>query len=241
MIFSPLNIEQELFRERLRQEKLIDDAQRILEQSLQSDEQVLERLQSTSAEKELNIQLDAEDRQRVFAITDIRKICIRYRLRFLDSSFFKAEFPYEAIAQIKMFEKKYGLKIESFKIMAPDHAFNLENINKDPLLFAQLTDGSYFLLHKWGHDLAWYKKYLYFPLQNPIIFFATLLACCGLVALSIPAAWMNVVMNFEGEVYLRIWLTLHLFIMFTGLCIWAGLAFDKNFSCNTWDSKYYNW
>jgi hypothetical protein len=241
MIFSPLNIEQELFRERLRQERLVDQVQRILEQSKQSDEKILERLHSTQAEKDLNIQLDAEDRQRVFSIAEIRKTAIRYRLRFLDSSFFKAEFPYEAVAEIKSFEKKYGMQIEHFKIMAPDHAFNLENINKDPLLFVQLTDGSYYLLHKWGRDLAWYKKYLYFPLQNPIIFFSTLLACCALVALSIPGGWMNVIMNFEGEHYLRIWLTLHLFIMFTGLCIWAGLAFDKNFSCNTWDSKYYNW
>jgi hypothetical protein len=241
MIFSPLNIEQELIRERLRQERLVDEAQRILEQSLQSDEKILERLHSTFTEKELNIQLDAEDRKRVFSITDIRKISIRYRLRFLDSSFFKAEFPYQAVEEIKLFERKYGLQIKNFKIMAPDHAFDLENINKDPLLFAQLTDDSYYLLHKWGHDLVWYKKYLYFPLQNPIIFFSTLLICCGLVALSIPSAWMNVIMNFEGEVYLRIWLTLHLFIMFTGMCIWAGLAFDKNFSCNTWDSKYYNW
>jgi hypothetical protein len=241
MIFSPLNIEQELIRERMRQEKLIDAAQQILEEAVQSDEKIIERLQSTAVEKHLNIQFDEEDRKRLFGISDIGKICIRYRLRFLDSSFFKAEFPYEAIAEIRNFERKHGLKIEHFKIMAPDHAFNLENINKDPLLFAQLTDGSYFLLHKWGDDLAWYKKYLFFPMQNPIIFFATLLACCGIISLSIPAAWMNVVMNFDGEVYLRIWLILHLFIMFTGLFIWAGLAFDKNFSCNTWNSKYYNW
>ena len=233
MIFSPLNIEKELIRERLRQEKLINTAQEILEQSVQADEKILQRLRSTEAEKQLDITLDDEDRKRIFSITDICKVSIRYRLRFLDSAHFKAEFPYEAVAEIKTFERKYGLQVKNFKIMAPDHAFNLENINKDPLLFAQLTDNTYYLLHKWGHDLAWYKKYLFFPLQNPVLFFGTLLLLCGLVSLSVPAAWMNVVMNFTGEVYLRIWLTLHLFIMFTGLCIWAGLAFDKNFSCNT--------
>jgi hypothetical protein len=240
MIFSSLNIEQELIRERLRQEKLVASAHDILEEAVHSDEKILTRLKTTPAEKELNLILDVTDRRRIFSLTDIRKISIRYRLRFLDSSFFKAEFPHDAVAEIKSFERKYGLQVQHFKIMAPDHAFNLENINKDPLLFAQLTDDSYYLIHKWGHDLAWYKKYLFLPLQNPVLFFCTLLVACSLVSLSVPSAWMNVVMNLAGEVYLRIWLALHLFIMFTGLFIWAGLAFDKNFSCNTWDSKYYN-
>jgi hypothetical protein len=241
MIFSPLNIEQELIRERLRQEKFLESVEGILEEAAQSHEKILTRLKTTEVEKELNLVLDEADRERIFSITDIRKIAIRYRLRFLDSSFFKAEFPYQAVAEIKAFEKKYGLEVRHFKIMAPDHAFKLENINKDPLLFAQLPNGSYYLLHKWGHDLAWYKKYLFLPLQNPVLFFGTLFVVCGLISLSVPAAWMNVVMNFAGEVYLRIWLTLHLFIMFTGLFIWAGLAFDRNFSCNIWESKYYNY
>src|SRR4051812_44151930 len=199
MIFSPLNLEQELIRERLRQEKLVESAHKILEEAVLSDEKIIDRLKTTPVEKELNLVLDELDRSRIFSLSDIRSIAIRYRLRFLDSSFFKAEFPYQAVAEIKTFEKKYGLQIKRFRIMAPDHAFNLENINKDPLLFAQLTDDSYYLLHKWGHDLAWYKKYLFFPLQNPVIFFVTLFVACGLISLSVPAAWMNVLMNFTGE------------------------------------------
>ena len=240
MIFSPLNLEKELFQERVRQSRLIDDVHDILDQQIRADEAILERLKTTEPEKELNIVLDAEDRARIFSLTEIRNIAVRYRLRFLDSSFYKNEFPYTAVAEIKTFERKYGVAIQKFKIMAPDHAFNLEDINKDPLLFAQLTDGSYYLIHKWGRDLAWYKKYLFLPLQTPVVFFVTLFSFCCLCALSVPTAWMHI-LNLTSEVYLRIWLSLHLFIMFTGLCIWAGMAFDKNFSCNTWDSKYYNW
>jgi hypothetical protein len=60
-----------------------------------------------------------------------------------------------------------------------------------------------------------------------------------LISISIPVGWMNI-FNLTSEVYLRIWLSIHLFIMFSGIAIWAGMAFDKNFSCYTWDSKYYN-
>jgi hypothetical protein len=240
MIFSPLNIEQELIRERIRQQRFVNVAHDILEESIREEEQIRQRLHSTQAEKELHIIFNAEDRERIFSLKDIRRTCIRYRLRFLDSLYFKAEFPYAAIAEIKNFERKYGVQVKHFKLMAPDHAFNLENVNKDPLLFAQLTDNSFYLVHKWGKDLAWYKKYLYLPLQNPIIFFTTLFLICALISVSIPVQWMNV-LSFVSEVYLRIWFSIHLFILFTGFAVWAGLAFDKNFSNNNWDSKYYNW
>jgi len=59
---------------------------------------------------------------------------------------------------------------------------SISRISIRPLLFAQLTDNSYYLIHKWGNDLAWYKKYLYLPLQTPVIFFATLLCSCALLA-----------------------------------------------------------
>src|SRR5215216_2274871 len=117
MIFSPLNIQQELIRERLRQEKLVESAHDILEAAVQTDKKILARLKSTDVEKELNLVLDEGDRSRIFSLTDIRSIAIRYRLRFLDSSFFKAEFPYQAVAEIKAFEKKYGLEIKRFRIM----------------------------------------------------------------------------------------------------------------------------
>ncbi len=240
MIFSPLNIKQELIHERMRQQKLINDVHELLEEVNRKDEKILQRLKQEHPEKELLLNIDAHNRQNIFSLAEIRNTCIRYRLRFLSSYYFKAEFPYEALMKIKEFEKKYGVEISGFKIMAPDHAFELQNINKDPLLFAQLSDESFYLLHKWGKDLAWYKKYLFYPMQNPVIFFLTLLAFCALGSLVIPVQWLNV-MNFESEVYLRLWLVVHFFIMCSGMALWVGISFSKNFSCNTWDSKYYNW
>ena len=142
--------------------------------------------------------------------------------------------------KIKEVEKKYGIEITDFKVIAPDHAFDLQNINKDPLLLAKVSDDAYLLIHKWGKDLAWYKKYIFFPLQNPAIFFLSLLFCCAMVSFMFPVQWMNV-MNFESEVFLRLWLGVHFFIMSSGIALWIGISFSKNFSCNTWNSKYYNW
>jgi len=240
MIFSPLNLEQQLIHERMRQQQLMNEVHALLEEVNRKDEKILQRLRESHPDKDLFLRIDDADRKQVYSLAEIKNICVRYRLRFLQSSHFKSAFPYEALMKIKEFENKYGVEISDFKIIAPDHAFELQNINKDPLLFVKLTDDSFFLLHKWGKDLAWYKKFLFLPLQNPVIFFLTLLACCAIGALVIPVQWMNV-MNFQSEVFLRLWLAVHFFIMSTGIVLWLGISFSKNFSCNTWNSKYYNW
>ncbi|HYV54077.1 MAG TPA: hypothetical protein VE933_05820 [Chitinophagaceae bacterium] len=240
MIFDPLNLEQELIHERMKQQRLMDDVHRLLDEVNRRDEEILRRLKEDQAGSEFLSAIDEDDSKNIFSLKEIRNTCIKYRLRFLKSSYFKAAFPYEALMKIKEFEKKYGVEISNFKIIAPDHAFDLQNINKDPLLFAQLSDDSFYLLHKWGKDLAWYKKFLFLPLQNPVIFFLTLLAFCIAGAAVIPVQWMNV-LNFESEIFLRLWLCVHFFIMFSGIVLWIGISFSKNFSCNTWNSKYYNW
>src|SRR6185436_16279510 len=217
---------------------LMDEVYELFQRDVQTEDNIRERLHNPSG-KRLNILLDPQDRKNIFSLEEIHPVCVQYRLRFLDSSLYKNDFPYEAITRIKAFEKKYDVKIEKFKIMAPSRAFNLESINRDPVLLAELSNNRYYFIHKWGNDMAWYKKYLYAPVQTPVIFFITMLVLCAAMSIALPSAWMNV-LNFTSAVYLKIWLSLHLFIMFSGIAIWAGMAFDKNFSCYIWDSKYYN-
>lgn len=240
MIFSKINLENELIRIRTQKQRLIDDVHEILQSAQKDDEKILERLKSTSAERDLGIRINDKDRNRIFSLEEIKTICIRYRLRFLDSHYFRSEYPYEAIAQIRQFETEYGLKIGQFKIIAPEHTFNLENINKDPLLFARLDDNTFYLIHKWGQDLAWYKRFLLWPLQNLQTYLISLLLIAATFSFLLPASVMNI-WNIQSELYLRIWLTLHTFIAIFGLSLWAGLSFDKTFSSMNWDSKYYNY
>ncbi|MFM9028449.1 MAG: hypothetical protein ACKOQ6_10695, partial [Bacteroidota bacterium] len=181
-----------------------------------------------------------EDLENVFTLRQIRSICIRFRLRFLDSKHFKSEYPYEAISKIKSFENKYQVRIEGFKIVAPDHLFDLQNINKDPLLFAELADGRYYLIHKWGNDLSWHRRLLGWPLQSFRNYFIALMTVCFACAFLIPTSVLHV-FNPESEFYLRMWFSLHLFIGFMGMSLWFGLSYDKTFSNLNWDSKYYNY
>jgi len=239
MIFSALNIRKELIKERNHQQELLQAANRLLENAAASESEILSRLKNKTGENS-NLPIENLDEENIFSIYEIRQICIRYRLRFLESTFFKSEFPYAAIAEINSFEKKHDVKIQSFRIIAPSKEFELENINKDPLLFAQLSDRSFYLIHQWGHDLAWYRKILSWPLQNFKTLMITLAALCVIFSFSLPSSIMNI-LNFQSEIYLRLWLTVHTFIGLLGLTLWIGLSYDKNFSSNNWDSKYFNY
>jgi hypothetical protein len=239
MIFDNINVRTELVKERKKSNELLDDVNELLNIAARNDEDILQRLRKSEGNSS-NVEVDVNAADRIFTIEQIRKTCIRYRLRFLPTQHFKADFPYEVIAEINSLEKKLNQKIENFRIIAPSEAFDLENINKDPLLFAELSDGNYYLIHQWGKDLKWYRRILTWPLQNFKTYFISLWILAAALVFAIPSSVMNQFTQ-ESENVLRIWLTIHTFIAFMGITFWAALTFEKTFSSLNWESKYYNW
>ena len=102
----------------------------------------------------------------VYDIDAIKSIAVKYRLRFLPTKYFKNEIPQEAIFKTKNLEKKNNTSIKNFHILAPATSFDLEDVNKDPLLFAPLSNGKYLLIHQWGTDLSWSKRFTAIPLKS---------------------------------------------------------------------------
>ncbi|GIR60390.1 MAG: hypothetical protein CM15mP65_29710 [Crocinitomicaceae bacterium] len=102
----------------------------------------------------------------VYDIDAIKSIAVKYRLRFLPTKYFKNEIPQEAIFKTKNLEKKNNTSIKNFHILAPATSFDLEDVNKDPLLFAPLSNGKYLLIHQWGTDLSWFKRFTAIPLKS---------------------------------------------------------------------------
>lgn len=50
--------------------------------------------------------------------------------------------------------------IGSFCIAAPAESFDLQPRPIDPLLFCNLGDDQYYLVHKWGSDISWSRRWL---------------------------------------------------------------------------------
>jgi hypothetical protein len=239
MKLKQINIQDELLAYKQKQNTILDQVSSILSASVKVDEDVLYRLQHASVDPIMDVsKLDETDLLNLYNHHQIKAICVKYNLRFLDSVYFKSDFPYQALQSIKDFETKYHVKIKSFKIVAPAEVFQLEDCNKDPLLFAQLADNRYYLLHQWGNDLAWYRALISYPIKSIYSYFIFMWLPALMIAFGIPFGWLNVAP--EGALNMRLWLTVHCFIALFFFMIFLGSTAHKNFSENSWDSKYYN-
>ncbi len=241
-MFTPVDIQEELIRTREKHErvfrKLSDEVAAALKQGKQADEYILSRLRSTPKPGKANINPDLLEKSRIFSLDDIKTICVNYRLRFLDSKYFKMEeLPYDALIAVKNLEKHLGEEVSHLKIMGAAKFFKLEDSNKDPLLFARIDETNYYLIHKWGKDLAWYNKIIAFPLRSII----ALLASMSIVGLPLVFLIPLIIFRTAQEVQYYQMLYLAAFVVYTFfVLVFGGFTFYKKFSKVCWNSPYFN-
>lgn len=186
------------------------------------------------------------DTSKIYSLAAIKKVCIRYKLRFLDAESFKGEIPYEAITKAKQISQQSEIELKKFLIMAPARLFKLTDADADPLLFVPTNDGNYYLIHKWGTDLAWYKKITHFPVRSLENLVATILLFALIIALCIPNEWLipksfmavNDIFGYWG--FHRVAFFVHITILLCGMTIFYWFAFHKNFSSAEWNKKTFN-
>src|SRR5690606_22506008 len=87
------------------------------------DENEIERVKirqtasSDSGGDENDFKYELLDGNHIFHISEIRKICIDYRLRFLSSSMYKNGLPEEAVTKIHQLNKLHQTELKDFKIV----------------------------------------------------------------------------------------------------------------------------
>ncbi|KSA13927.1 hypothetical protein [Maribacter dokdonensis] len=185
------------------------------------------------ANNKFNIDLLNSDK--IYHIKEIKQICIDYRLRFLDTKYFKGTIPAEGLSKIKALEKEHDTEIKGFKIIAPSKLFKLED-KDDPLLFAPIGNGYYYLIHQWGNDLHPFRKLLMWPFKNMANLIILVLLISFLVTLMIPNGLFS-----KSSTNAQFWiLYFFMFKCIASVVIFYGFALGKNFSPAIWNSKYYN-
>lgn len=183
MLLNKKNLVSELLYERnklVKEEELLQEVKSILERNDAERMVIRNTLQSKSSTNVNVFVFDHLETDKIFHLSQIKNVCIDYRLRFLDSYLFKNTIPEEAVTNIRNLEKTHKTKLEGFKIMAPSKAFNLISYD-DPLLFAPLGNDYYYLIHKWGNDLNWYRKISVMPFKSTAVFvlFCLILSVVG--------------------------------------------------------------
>ena len=238
-----VNLEQKLREQR---EKLrADDAkhllaiyQRLLAQIDKEDEKIWADIFGSEGQAN-NLDLKKLDANRIFGVDEIQKICVDYRLRFLDAKYFKGDIPYEAIAEVKRIQKNQAEDITGFKLIAPAGMFHLKEKDKDPLLFINLGNGLYYLVHKWGNDLNRWRKMMVYPFRSFESLFLTIIGFAFFMAAAVPS---EIIMGPKDttSMHLRVIFFLYLFFAFSGLTALYGFSRMKNFSVALWKSRYFD-
>ncbi|APQ19129.1 hypothetical protein [Maribacter hydrothermalis] len=173
--------------------------------------------------------------QNIYHTNEIKQICIDYRLRFLDTKYFKGEIPSEALSIIKSLEKTHQLEIKGFKIIAPSKLFKLED-KDDPILFAPIGNGYFYLIHKWGNDLHPLRKILMWPFKSIVNLTVLVLLLSFLITLMVPEGLFSKANSTKEFLILNFFM----FKCVAAVVIFYGFALGKNFNPAIWNSKYFN-
>ena len=238
MIFQNTNIERVLSQLKSKEQSekdILAEVQMILDSATDPDEKITEALSSKKTVESNDFVFDLLETSRIYHIDQIKEICIDYRLRFLNSKYFKGQIPQSAFDKIKAMESEHGIDIKGFKIMAPSKLFKLED-KDDPLLFAPIGNGYFYLIHKWGNDLSPFRKLLAWPFKNIINLALCTVLISYLATLLVPSGLFS-----KNDSAAEFWIIY--FFMFKSIAavvIFYGFALGKNFNPVIWNSKYFN-
>ena len=231
-----LNLKQALEKERdglLHTPDLEYIINRIFKESNDKKERILFELEKNNNSQFNDLVFDKLDRDKIFHIDSIKKLCIKYRLRFLDTNLFKGKYPEELFNIIPALEIKHNSKFKNFKIIAPSKLFILKS-REDPLLFVPIGNNYYYLIHKWGRDLKTYRKFLFWPLKNlnTLIYTSIFLSLASTLIFSL---FFNGFSNIQ--LFLIFLFNIKTFVFIT---FYSFFMMRKNFNESIWNHNYIN-
>lgn len=210
----------------------------ILEQEEKKDDLARAAIHS-SMQAEVN-RIPDLDPSRLFDVEDIRNDCLHYRLRFLPAGRFKGAIPREAAYAVRQLEGRTGAPLRGFMIMAPAKRFQLCDRDSDPLLFAPVGKGKYYLVHQWSRELHPWRAALGWPVRGWMQLAITVLGLSLLLSALVPTTWLSPdpAAPWWGIHRLGAFFATTLFVCATTAFSW--FAFFGQFSRDAWDSKPFN-
>lgn len=214
-------------------DKVLMDVYRLLSKEDDTHKRIEVNLKSRDVVISNDFNFELLETNEIYHVRHIKKIAVDYRLRFLDSHYFKGEIPQDAISKIKKLENEHEIELKGFKILAPSKLFKLKD-RDDPILFAPIGNDYYYLIHKWGRDLHPLRKIMMWPFKSLVNLVALVVSISYLITLLVP----NGLFSKESSSF-QFWVIF--FFMFkclASIVIFYGFALGKNFNPAIWNCKY---
>lgn len=216
------------------EDKLLLQAQSFLKEDLYSEKKILEHLSQYNRTFE-DLDENLIDNEDLFHPSEIKKMAVTYRLKFLETKYFKPEIPFEAIVKIKHLHYLNKKEIRTFRILAPTENFSDKNSQASSLLFAKTNNENYFLVHQWGKDLSWFRKIAYLPLRKFENLVTTVFLFTLLLTLSLPTPLITLDDTAQYWSGYRAAAFFHLLIFNFGVTVYFTFTLAKNFSTAIWN------
>lgn len=239
-MFSGYDIKQELLKYKVSavkpEDEIIIEANKILKQSIFKEQNILSNLKTYNKSFQLLDEVGL-DEHLIFTTEEIRKICIKFRLKFLNSQNYHFDIPYEVILKIKDLNRSQKKDLDGFQMLGVSETFKRKSHNANFVLFVPTIYGNYYLLHSWGTKLTWYKKLLAFPLRSFESLAVTLLVLAFMITLSLPTCLITLDKTATYWCGYRIATYFHLLIFFSGVSAYILVGFNKRFSGQVWQQE----
>jgi hypothetical protein len=187
-----------------------------------------------SRKRGINMIPDAEP-DRVFRIRRLERLCVTYRLRFLDATYFKGTLPPQAVHALARLEDRSGRPLRGLKVMASAGRFRSLSGTGCAFLFVPMGGQRYYLVHQWGLPPGPRRAMGAWPLRGPWQLGATVMTAALMIAALMPNAWVGVgsELSWWGSHRLlgMLWTTM----VATAFTVFAWFAFHGRFSREAWD------
>lgn len=236
MLMQKINIQEKLERAKQKDNDpdiILKEVYELLRQVDVAEERIAHNLTLKTGDVDNPFNFQLLETSRIYHLSHIKQIAIDYRLRFLDTRYFKGKIPQEATSKIRALEGQHQIEIQGFKILAPTKLFKLED-RDDPILFAPIGNDYFYLIHKWGNDLHPLRKVLMWPFKSIVNLFATIVVLSYLITLSIPSGLFS-----KSSSNVEFWvLYVFMFNSLATIVIYYAIAKGKNFNPAIWNNRF---
>ncbi len=176
---------------------------------------------------------------RVFTKDAIKRLCLTYGLRFLPTEHYKGHLDgdiHVKLVEFKALDKGHvreGYR-RPYLIAAPSVSFNLTPRPKDPLLFAQITNDRFYLIHKWGDDLSVFARVKNWAWYGALAVMSVVLGILGTIhGCQMPYPH-------EDRGILVVLVSLAAGVISTIICLADGPKWGNRITDDNWDSPFSN-
>ncbi len=122
MLLKKTNIEEKLSSIKignLETNEILEDVHQILTEDTTNLDRISKNIELGHSTPTNQFDFDLLETENIYHVNQIKQICIDYRLRFLDSRYFKGDIPPEVLNKIKKLEREHNIEVIGFKIIAP--------------------------------------------------------------------------------------------------------------------------